>query len=173
MQYIARIFGTSDINLFLYVNQRMQCKILDKFMPCCTFLGGAYFTVLISLFLMLFGKGEIRFVAAKGSIALAVSFTIGFLLKKLLGRPRPFMVIPNAHVGDRVWKDYSFPSGHTAAGFSLAVNYALFYPQLAIPLTLCAVLVGISRVYLGYHYPTDILAGAVLGTLTAAVVYIC
>lgn len=170
MQNILRIVGTGDINVFLYLNHRLQCRLLDKVMPLFTFLGGATFTVLISLILMISGKGEVRFVAAKGSIALAVSFVIGFLLKELFGRPRPYKIIPNAYIGDRVWKDYSFPSGHTAAGFSLAVNYAMFYHQLAFPLTLCAVLVGLSRIYLGHHYPTDILAGAILGTLTATIV---
>ena len=170
MQNILRIVGTGDINVFLYLNHRMQCRLLDKVMPLCTFLGGATFTVFISLILMFSGKEEVRFVATKGSSALAVSFVIGFLLKVLFGRPRPYKIIPNAYIGDRVWKDYSFPSGHTAAGFSLAVNYAMFYPQLAFPLTLCAVLVGLSRIYLGHHYPTDILAGAILGTLTATIV---
>lgn len=172
MQNIIRILSAGDINIFLYLNHRMQCKFLDKFMPLCTFLGGATFTIAISLVLMLFGTGEIRFIAAKGLISLAVSFSIGFVLKKLLGRPRPYKVIPNAYIEDKVWKDYSFPSGHTASSFSLAINYAMFYPQLALPLTVFAVLVGVSRIYLGHHYPTDILAGAILGTLTAAIVHI-
>lgn len=170
MQNILRIVGTGDINFFLYLNHRMQCRFLDKVMPLCTFLGGATFTVVISLILMLFGKEEVRFIAAKGSIALAVSFVIGFLLKELFSRSRPYLIIPSTNIGDRVWKDYSFPSGHTAAGFSLATNYAMFYPQFVLPLALYAVLVGVSRIYLGQHYPTDILAGAILGTITATIV---
>ena len=172
MQNILRIVGTGDINVFLYLNHRLQCRLLDRVMPLCTFLGGATFTVFISLLLMILGKGEVRYVAAKGSIALAVSFVIGFFLKELFGRPRPYKIVPNAYIGDRVWKDYSFPSGHTAAGFSLAINYAMCYPQFAFPLVLSAVFIGVSRIYLGHHYPTDILAGGILGTLTATVVNI-
>ncbi len=171
MQSIIRIMGVGDINVFMYLNHRLHCKILDKLMPLCTFLGGATFTILISVGLIIFGKEGIKVIAARGLIALAVSFAIGTFLKKILGRPRPYMVIQNIHICDKVWKDYSFPSGHTAASFSLAINYSLSYPQFTIPLALYGVLVGTSRVYLGHHYPTDILAGAILGTLTAAIIH--
>ncbi len=172
MQSIMRIVGTGDINIFLYLNHNMQCRPLDKLMPLGTFLGGSTFTVIISLFLMLFGKGEVRFAAAYGSIALAASFVTGFFLKKLLGRPRPYMAIPSIHKkGDKIWTDFSFPSGHTAAGFSLAINYAMFFPQNAVPLAIAAVFVGVSRIYLGHHYPTDTLAGAIIGTLAAVTVH--
>lgn len=172
MQSILLMVGTGDKNAFMYLNHRINCRLLDKIMPVCTFLGGATFTVLISTILMLFGKEEFKAVAVKGSIALAVSFVIGFFLKKVWGRPRPYLVIPNTHISKKVWKDCSFPSGHTAAGFSLAVNYTLSYPQFILPLVMYGLLVGVSRIYLGQHYPTDILAGAILGALMATTVNI-
>lgn len=59
--------------------------------------------------------------------------------------------------------DSSFPSGHTSSWFSMAVVYADKYPKLTIPLYSCGILVGLSRIYQGQHYPSDILAGAILG----------
>ena len=63
---------------------------------------------------------------------------------------------------------FSFPSGHTAAAFVFAAVLAAFYPLLALPAFVLATLIGLSRVMLGVHYPGDIVAGAVLGLLSAA-----
>lgn len=132
-------------------------------MPLITQLGGARFTIAISIFMIFIGRGETRLIATKGAVSLAISFILGFLLKKVLSRPRPYVAMADTNAIDKIWRDYSFPSGHTTASFSLAINYAMFYTQFAIPLALVAILVGISRIYLGHHYPSDILAGAALG----------
>lgn len=171
MYNILRFVGTSDLNLFLYLHHRLHCKTLNKIMPLITQLGGARFTIAISLFLIFMGRGESRFIATKGTISLAISFILGFFLKKILSRPRPYMVISNINVIDKIWKDYSFPSGHTTAAFSLATNYAMFYTQFLIPLTLVATLIGVSRIYLGHHYPSDILVGGALGIGTTIFVH--
>ena len=68
--------------------------------------------------------------------------------------------------------DYSFPSGHTAASFAAAVILFLQLPKkYGIPALILAVLISFSRLYLGVHYPTDVLAGAVSGTLIALAVH--
>lgn len=62
---------------------------------------------------------------------------------------------------------HSFPSGHTATSFACATVLSAFAPRLRVPFFLLAALIGLSRVYNGMHYPTDVLAGALLGVLTA------
>jgi undecaprenyl-diphosphatase len=62
---------------------------------------------------------------------------------------------------------YSFPSGHTATSFACATVLSSYAPRLRVPFFLLATLIGLSRIYNGMHYPTDVLAGAVLGVLTA------
>jgi undecaprenyl-diphosphatase len=57
----------------------------------------------------------------------------------------------------------SFPSGHAQAAFGTATYVSLVYPRLAVPAAVVAVLIGVSRIYLGVHFPIDVLAGALLG----------
>ena len=88
------------------------------------------------------------------------------ILKNILKRPRPFKTI--AHTQSRLnpFDEFSFPSGHTGSAFVLAfiIQY-YFHPLLAIATFLWAIMVGVSRIHLGVHYPSDTIAGATLGAL--------
>ena len=69
--------------------------------------------------------------------------------------------------------DYSFPSGHTGTSFAAAVVLFLSYPKkYSFWFLVLAFLIGFSRLYVGVHYPTDVLAGALIGTVIAVCVYI-
>jgi len=96
--------------------------------------------------------------------AFALEIPIYIVLKNTIKRDRPFLtlsnVIPIVEPSDK----FSFPSGHTAAAFLMSTTLGLFLPAIRIPLYIWATWVGISRVYLGVHYPTDIFAGMILGT---------
>jgi len=98
----------------------------------------------------------------------ATTALLNFALKKLFKRPRPFLL----HVSlTPVYKpsQYSFPSGHTSASFSTATALSMAYPKWYViaPSFLWAGTVGYSRVYLGVHNPSDVVAGAILGAGTA------
>ncbi|HZR92687.1 MAG TPA: phosphatase PAP2 family protein [Gaiellaceae bacterium] len=87
-------------------------------------------------------------------------------LKAAVGRARPPAgAVPPPLV--RVPSDGSFPSGHAAVGFACAVSLALALPRLAVPLLLLAGAIAYSRVYLGVHYPLDVVGGAALGAAVA------
>ena len=98
-------------------------------------------------------------------IALAVTFAVErpiyWLMKNSFRRNRPANCTPTplliAH------DKFSFPSGHTCAAFVFATVTSLFFPALATPLIIWAAMIGISRVVVGVHYPTDIMAGMCLG----------
>jgi undecaprenyl-diphosphatase len=88
-------------------------------------------------------------------------------VKELLPRRRPFHRRLAIVVGRRP-VDSSFPSGHTAGSFAAATALAVFYPRgRAIALGLAGG-VGLSRVYLGHHFPSDVAVGGVLGSLVGA-----
>lgn len=99
--------------------------------------------------------------------AFAVDLAAYALIKRSVRRPRPFQAIAG-FVNLVVPPDtFSFPSGHTAGAFLVAIMIGFCYPLWLIPLCAWAALVGISRVFLCVHYPTDVVAGACLGILSA------
>ncbi|MBN1567611.1 MAG: phosphatase PAP2 family protein [Acidobacteria bacterium] len=89
------------------------------------------------------------------------------LIKQAVKRPRPFQQLVGL-VNLVAPKDvFSFPSGHTAGAFVVATIVCICYSQFLIPGYFWAALVGLSRIYLGVHYPSDVAAGACLGIISA------
>jgi len=91
-------------------------------------------------------------------------------LKSKTSRPRPFAVETAVRAGADPLDPFSFPSGHTLHAVAFSVVAIAFYPTLAWVLVPFTLLVAASRVVLGLHYPSDVLAGAALGALIAATV---
>lgn len=100
-------------------------------------------------------------------LAFALELPIYWLLKNTLRRSRPYSRLPHFASLIQASDKFSFPSGHTTAAFLFATVTAAMLPALAIPVFIWAALVGLSRIALGVHYPTDILAGAALGSALA------
>ena len=94
--------------------------------------------------------------------------SLSFLVKDFTHRTRPFVAHPSIHPLYVVHSS-SFPAGHGATAFAGAVLLSVVAPRLAPFLLVLATLIGVSRVYVGVHYPTDVLAGAVLGAAVGAV----
>jgi undecaprenyl-diphosphatase len=84
-------------------------------------------------------------------------------LKKLTDRKRPCALDPHCWANVPPPDQYSFPSGHTINAFAIAMAFGLFYPHLMAALLFCAFSVGISRIVLGLHFLSDVVAGAVIG----------
>ncbi|MDQ3672826.1 MAG: phosphatase PAP2 family protein [Gemmatimonadota bacterium] len=130
--------------------------------------GGASCTILAATLPLLLGGGMAE-VAQQALVTLVASHLIVQLVKRTVGRPRPSRSFAAAALviePDR----FSFPSGHAAAAMSVAFAYASAYPGLALPLVLLAGAVGLSRVFLGVHYPGDVLIGQLIAVLTGFVV---
>lgn len=149
---------------------------LNHFVKTITYLGesGAIAIVCAIIFLCI-KKARWAGVA----IALALIFdviTVDAILKNAVARPRPwreyapFVDFYNS-INLHVPSSYSFPSGHTASSFCAAVVLLLFYRAKAIPALVVAVIIGLTRMYLCVHYPTDVLMGAVIGTCLACGAY--
>lgn len=111
-----------------------------------------------------------------GAVLAAVSYGIATVLsselKGAFDRPRPPVGHPEIHPLIAVPHSYSMPSGHATGAFAAAVAVGLVHPRVRWPLVVLAGLIAFSRVWLGVHYPTDVLAGAALGTAVAGGVWL-
>ena len=111
-----------------------------------------------------------RSVSARSRLAVLAAGA-GILLflriKKATNRKRPCTYEPHCWAKLLPPDQFSFPSGHTITAFSVAVSLSLFYPGLTVALLFCAASVAVSRVVLGMHFLSDVLAGAAIGTALA------
>lgn len=168
---MKRFFKEFD-DFFIYlINDRMKNRFLDRFMYRITDLGGAIASTIFALSLLILGNRDVRLIGLEALAVLGISQIIVQSIKLGLSRERPYKIIQHLNTFGIDLKDYSFPSGHTTASFSIAATLALNIPNIWIILYLLALLIGISRIYLGVHYPTDVLAGIVLGIGTSIVVH--
>jgi len=131
-------------------------------MRWATRVGDGPLWILIALVLLGVGGTE-GLVGRQLAVGLLLDVILYKIVKAMFGRPRPFQQLEAVERGARVPDEFSFPSGHMAASCVMAVIIGSSFSALIIPLISLAVLIGTSRVYLGMHYPSDVLAGAILG----------
>lgn len=107
-----------------------------------------------------------------GEIALAAVLTrvVVEILKVVVAYPRPFQALTDIHVLTTA-DGYSFPSGHAALSMALATSMYYFYPRVGKWLMVLAVLIGISRIYVGVHYPFDVGVGLLIGYLIPKLIH--
>ncbi|WP_377888089.1 phosphatase PAP2 family protein [Alkalihalobacillus sp. R86527] len=162
-----------ECSVFRFLNLKCHSPSLTNFMGTITHLGGARATIISTLLLLIFLPYPFKTLAIQSAVALSLSHLPVHFIKKLYPRNRPYLAIPETKMLVYPLKDHSFPSGHTTAIFSVVVPYLLFVHPLAVPLLAVASIVAISRIYLGHHYPSDVLVGALLGLGSAFVSAMC
>ena len=99
------------------------------------------------------------------ALAAAAGILVFQIIKNAVGRPRPCLIEPHCWSNLLPPDRFSFPSGHSLTAFAVATSLALFYPSMDLPLMLCASSVALSRIFLGMHFLSDVLAGSALGAL--------
>lgn len=130
--------------------------------------GDGYLYLVLGLLLWAFEPDYGQLFLYTALMAYGLELPIYVILKKLFKRPRPCDFLQNmtAHVTPS--DKFSLPSGHTAAAWLMASIVAHFYPPFAIVAYVWATLIGLSRILLGVHYPSDVLAGMMLGVTIAS-----
>jgi len=152
-----------DLKLFQAIFNFHRDTVLPVIFRIISFIGDGWFYGFYLLYLYLQKNELFKPTVYVVLIAFALELPIYRLLKNSIRRVRPF----NAHdVKNMVFPldEYSFPSGHTSAAFLVATIIAYFTPFLTIPIFIFAFLVGMARIYLGVHYPSDIIGGIFFGS---------
>ena len=155
-----------DCHLFRQINHYFDRRVLNRFLNVVTHLGGAKFSITFTLLLIILTSHSTRLTAIASAISLAVSHIPVAIVKKIFPRQRPYVVLERIHVLANPLEDHSFPSGHTTAIFFIFFPFVMLQPTLAVILLPLGTLVGISRIFLGLHYPSDVIIGMLLGSFT-------
>lgn len=152
-----------DGEILLQIQQHLRSDMLTPFMKIITFLGnGGWFWILCAVILLVLPRTRKTGYAAVLSLIFGTIVT-NLLLKNIVARPRPFTEVEGLIPLIAKPTDFSFPSGHTTASFAVALVMLRMLPKkYGIPAVVLAALVAVSRLYLGVHYPTDVLAGFVV-----------
>lgn len=156
-----------DVLFFTSIFRKQELPALTRFMRIVSASGNGYLYPLVTAGLFVCVPDEAMTLLFTVLTAFALELPIYYIVKQTIRRNRPFTSLNGIQNRIIPSDQFSFPSGHTAAAFIMATLLASFFPAAAIPVYLWASLVGLSRVYLGVHYPSDILAGVVMGSACA------
>lgn len=172
LQHIRDAIAALDAAVFRAVNTGLAAPWLDPVMLAVTVLGEGLFQAAIAAAILLAGvvrKHEgLKRLGKAAFLAYAVGGVLSNLVKALGDRPRPVLVMFDTRIVGKPLFVHSFPSGHATAAFAAAFVFSAFLPKWKWLFVFLAALVAFSRVYLGVHFPLDVICGALLGALTGA-----
>ncbi|GAB4169721.1 MAG: phosphatase PAP2 family protein [Wenzhouxiangellaceae bacterium] len=156
-------FDQLERRLCVVINRNLRTPGMVALLAAVSRLGDGWIWYALMIILAL-GAGLEGLVAAlQMGVTALVSVALYKFLKHRLVRERPFVVSPDITLGTAPLDRYSFPSGHTMHAVMFTVIAVHWFPALAVVLIPFAVLVALSRVVLGLHYPSDVVAGGLLG----------
>lgn len=160
-----------DRDLFFWINVGWSNSFLDNTCYWFTHLGGETAGYLFLLLVIILTRSGWPFLFAGLSYALNAAVFKGIKYSVMRFRPHELAgAILRQDPGMSGATDPSFPSGHTAIAFMIATFLSARYPKWSILFYFLACLIGITRIYLGLHYPSDVIVGAIIGVLTTSVV---
>jgi undecaprenyl-diphosphatase len=158
-----------DEYILSYIANNMHNNILDKVMIAFTSLGNMGL-IWIAISIVLIASKKYRKVGIMVLTAIIIGSILGEgLIKHLVKRTRPFYLDPTIKLLVAKPASYSFPSGHTTASFAAASILSRYFKRYAPVFFTAAILIAFSRIYLYVHYPTDVLAGIVLGLISGKI----
>ncbi|KAB2908019.1 MAG: phosphatase PAP2 family protein [Ignavibacteriales bacterium] len=156
----------TDKAIFFFFNHTLSCGALDRFFTILTDVNSWFITYILLVGILLTYGGK------RGRIAVVMVILLVFVcdqfgarfLKEWVARPRPFDFLTDVYLPAGKAGAYSFPSNHALNNFAVAVFFSILYPKFKWILYTVAALIALSRLYVGVHYPSDVLAGALIGS---------
>jgi len=153
-----------DGNALLWIQDNVRAEWMNGFWRFVTSLGdGGMLWIAAGIVMLLFKKTRIA--GGAGLLSMALNYLVtNITIKNLVARPRPYTVWTDLSILIEQPGEFSFPSGHTSSSFAFAFAVYLLLPKkYGIPALILASLIALSRLYVGVHYPTDILGGLAVG----------
>lgn len=166
---LTSLIQNFDNSILLYIKNNMHGHIMDKSMIVMTSLGNMGIIWIVIAVLLMINKRyrDIGFIIL-GALMLSTVLGEG-ILKHVVQRIRPSANIPSANLLISRPLSYSFPSGHATSSFAAAGVLAKYFKVHALAFFSLAFLIAFSRLYLYVHYPTDVLAGVILGIICSKI----
>ena len=155
-----------DGGFLLFLQESVRNPILDSIMIFITSLGNGGMIWIAATIVLLIPK-KTRKAGIMSAVALLGSLIINNnIVKNIVQRPRPFVTFTDLQIIIPTPSEFSFPSGLTSSSFAAAAVFYRHLPKkLGLPAVILAGLIGFSRLYVGVHYPTDVIAGVLMGIL--------
>lgn len=160
-----------DASILLFIQEDLRCSFLDPIMKFFSFIGDyGLFWIILAAVLLISPKTRRGGIDTLICLAFAAALC-NLVFKNLVARPRPFLEIEELELIIAPLLSYSFPSGHACSSFAAATALTLAFRHRGAWAFLPAALITFSRIYVGIHYPTDILCGAIFGVLISLFTY--
>lgn len=161
-------YYASQITTFEVALMERFCSLRDwpwltRIFRTASRLGDGPLWIATGMFLLAYNQDNSRRVVLAASVAIGLSILLFKAVKHLIGRPRPFESWQALSCIMAPPDKFSFPSGHTMTAFAVWGTLSVGLPGLSHVYLAIAILIGLSRIFLGLHYPSDVLAGALLG----------
>jgi len=156
-----------DLDIFYFINHTLANPLFDKFFPFVTEVKNWYIAYLILFLILIIKGGRIGRIAALLLILLIITTDqfSSFFFKNLVHRIRPCNALPDVRLLVGSTQSFSFPSSHGVNNFAVATYFYRIFPKLKWPLFIVATLMAFSRPYVGVHYPSDVIGGALIGVV--------
>jgi len=164
---MLKFITARDHTLMRRLNRWHAPRWVRVWMLLATRAGDGWLWGLLGLAILVFGDEDRFRAVAVGLVAVSAGIAIFLTLKKSAKRRRPCAFEPHCWATLLPPDQFSFPSGHTITAFAVAVSISHYYPDLTFGLLFCALSVAASRILLGMHFLSDVVAGAVIGSLLA------
>jgi undecaprenyl-diphosphatase len=168
---MLRYIDARDRSLMHRLNGWRPPRWVRLWMVLATRAGDGYLWWLLGALLLIFGGQTALRADAAAGIGGAAAVGMFTLIKPLTGRERPCAIAPHCWATLLPPDRFSFPSGHTMTAFAVSTPLVLFYPALFPLLLFCTLSIAASRILLGMHFLSDVLAGSLLGSVLGILAY--
>ncbi|MDZ7767581.1 MAG: phosphatase PAP2 family protein [Woeseiaceae bacterium] len=167
MSALINYFDNHEIKLCLRVNRLSRARGVRPFFTAVSKAGDGGCWIFLAVACLLSGRDDAPLFVARALATAVAGIALYRVLKNRLVRERPYITNAGIICGTAPLDRYSFPSGHTLHAVSFTILFTAFDPWLAFIVVPLALLIAVSRVVLGLHYPSDVIAGAVIGSILA------